>query len=341
MILLDFNGIMYQCLHSSIALAKPRIVNEKYETSEFLPLMKRMIVSNLLQFQNSYSGKGNLTICVDDTKNGNWRNEIIRTYKSSRKSSRECSSIPFGIVFSEVEELLKNLGKTPWKIITVDRAEADDCILVLAEHFSKAEQVLIISADKDMIQAQRSPNVTQYSPVARKWVTVGTKGVDDIQTWITEHLVLGDVADEIPRICDFTEFTEQFAKYIKDNSLSISVENFSYDIPEVSKFISNGGEVWKKLRIGAKTVQKMIANGTINEFIAKYKDNYERNKILILSEGIPEQIKNSVISQYNNYTFTNNIDDFKMYLVKNDMDDLIEDLPISFNENLVSLDDFF
>ena len=37
--------------------------------------------------------------------------------------------------------------------------------------------------------------------------------------WLLEHICLGDVADEVPKIVDHTEFSDNFIAYLQENDI--------------------------------------------------------------------------------------------------------------------------
>ena len=83
-------------------------------------------------------------------------------------------------VFGRLKEDLKQ--NFPYRVIEVDGAEADDIIAVLAAQFSETENVLILSSDKDFVQLQKYSNVTQYSPILKRFIST-----EDPQIYIKEH----------------------------------------------------------------------------------------------------------------------------------------------------------
>ena len=81
----------------------------------------------------------------------------------------------------------------PYKVVEADGAEADDVIAVLTARLSPSGSVLILSSDKDFAQLQKYPNVTQYSPILKRFIKV-----DDPKTFLKEHILKGDRGDGIP-----------------------------------------------------------------------------------------------------------------------------------------------
>ena len=79
----------------------------------------------------------------------------------------------------------------PYKLIQVEKAEADDIIAVLVRLAN--ERTLILSSDKDFVQLHTF-NVRQYSPMQKKFV-------DGDPKWsLHEKIIKGDVGDGVPNI---------------------------------------------------------------------------------------------------------------------------------------------
>ena len=81
----------------------------------------------------------------------------------------------------------------PYKVVKVDRAEADDIIATLVDYVA-TNPTLIISSDKDFIQLQKYEGVSQWSPLTKDFV----KGDPDASLW--EKLIKGDSGDGVPNI---------------------------------------------------------------------------------------------------------------------------------------------
>lgn len=356
MILVDFSSILFQHIFGSITLANP-IPDEtgKYSVNDFIHIAKGLILSFLFDLQRQHSlDKGDITLCLDDSEKQNWRRSILPSYKMTRKSSRQESQIPFDDVFKSVDEFLRQIRvNTPWKVVSVPSAEADDVILCLAKHFSAKEPVLIVSSDKDMIQAQRYPNVSQYSPMTKSFVTPESKG-GDMTFWLTEHVMLGDSADEIPKVTDYTQFSDSFYKYLRDNNYDYTEEEYSEFPPAMRNMVEfnynvlnryNKKDIWKNIRFGPKTVQKMLENNSIEEFLDSnplYRKNYERNRRLILDDYIPDDIRTECIKQYTEQSkevTSENTRAFKDYLVSSGLSQFAETLPFNFVSGVISIED--
>jgi len=84
----------------------------------------------------------------------------------------------------------------PYKYLEVYGAEADDIIAALAGELEFDNgKTLILSGDKDFIQLQKFRNVTQYSPITKKFVN----GVDP-DIYLSEHVLKGDSSDGVPNV---------------------------------------------------------------------------------------------------------------------------------------------
>jgi hypothetical protein len=147
------------------------------------------IRSNVKQFKSKYP---NVVLCCDNKHY--WRKDYFPFYKSQRKHDREASGYDWAMIFDVLNKIRDEL-KTyfPYKVIDVDGAEADDVIAVLTARMAPHGNVLILSSDKDFGQLQKYPNVTQYSPILKRFIKI-----DDPKSFVREHTIKGDRGDGIP-----------------------------------------------------------------------------------------------------------------------------------------------
>ena len=198
-------------------------VDGKKPTESFIFFAMYLILTEIYNIQREHSKKfGEIILCLDNSKNGYWRKDVYQNYKSKRKKGREESELDWKEVYSYVTALQTAIIEyLPWKVVQYERAEADDIILVLARTNNAFEKILIYSPDKDMIQAQRgTENVFQYSALTKKWLVPENKH-DNMEHWLSEHVCLGDVADEVPKVVDHTEFSDSFLQYLKEHNVQI------------------------------------------------------------------------------------------------------------------------
>jgi hypothetical protein len=184
--LIDLNQVLISNLMQHLKhVAKSNELNED--------LIRHMCIntirSNVRQFKSKYP---NVVLCCDNKHY--WRKDYFPFYKSQRKHDREASGYDWSMIFDVLNKIRDEL-KTffPYKVIDVYGAEADDVIAVLAARLAPHAPVLILSSDKDFGQLQKYPNVTQYSPILKRFIKI-----DDPKAFIREHVIKGDRGDGIP-----------------------------------------------------------------------------------------------------------------------------------------------
>lgn len=358
MILIDFSSILHRKIFTSITSMKPKKEDGKYITGDFIDYTKHLILEELFDIVRVFGPRfGDLVICLDNkSPEGYWRKDVLKTYKAKRSKNRQESDIDFQSVWPHLNALTEAIKLLPWKCVEVHRAEADDIILVLADEFTKFNpaldytktEVLIHSPDKDMIQAQfGTDSVLQYSALTNKWIIPETKSAD-MEDWLLEHICLGDVSDEVPKIVDWTEFSDNFKKYLTDNNISAQNPFEFKKLPKDTKLkllqgfdimkTNRAGEelekdVYKDMRFGATTLNKAIEKfGSLDGFLDShpmYREHYERNKTLVLTEGIPDYIRDSIIENYENAPTEYYHHEFEEYLRDNNLSGLIMEIPQS------------
>jgi hypothetical protein len=184
--LLDFSGTMVanimQYLYS----------NDTVEINE--DLIRHMILKSIHHIILKYKQEGNLIISCDS--NNYWRKDIFPYYKIGRKKSREESLINWTEMYKYMRKIKQEIADNfSYPIIEVDGAESDDIIGVLVRKFSKDDKILILSRDKDFVQLQKYPNVSQYSSVDKKFYYSENPSKD-----LFEKIIKGDAGDSIPNI---------------------------------------------------------------------------------------------------------------------------------------------
>ena len=198
MILIDYNGIAV-----SNAVAMGLGVDED--------TIRHMILNSIRIHRVKHNAKcGEVVICCD--ARNYWRRDDFPAYKHSRKKAMSASKLDWTELFRVIEMVLKELEENfPYKVIRIDRCEADDIIGELCEYtqeFGQYEKVMIISGDKDFAQLQKYDNVAQYAPVQRKFIKE-----DNPKQFLDEHVLKGDTSDGVPNVLSaddcFVEGTRQ------------------------------------------------------------------------------------------------------------------------------------
>ena len=241
--------------------------------SEVKNLIRHVTLSTIKSYKKKYGKEyGQVVICCDGRKY--WRKDHFPHYKASRKKNRDASHLDWKLIFDTLSEMRQDLAEYfPYKVIHVDRAEADDVIAVLTKWVQdnelvqeglveESQKVLILSSDKDFKQLQLYPNVKQWSPMQKKYITA-TK--QEIRDFMVEHIVKGDSGDGIPNILS------------KDDT-----------------FVS--GERQKVM--SAKRLTEFIENGEAACRNDEEKRNYARNQSLVDFFFIPEDVSKEIVDTY-------------------------------------------
>jgi hypothetical protein len=182
---------------SQISLASMMMhLNINKATKPDEAMVRHMILNSLRMYRTRFKEKyGELVLCFDSRHY--WRRDHFPNYKAGRKKSREDSNLEWDAIFGCLNEIKQELKDFfPYKHLEVYGAEADDIIaaLCLELEFDNGK-TLILSGDKDFIQLHKFPNVSQYSPITKKFLN----GVDP-EDYLMEHILKGDTSDGIPNV---------------------------------------------------------------------------------------------------------------------------------------------
>ena len=156
-----------------------------------IDVIRPAVLNTLRLYRTKFVSEfGELILCCDDRKT--WRKEIFPNYKASRKKTRAATSIDWENLYECLNQLKEELTEWfPYKLVQVEKAEADDVIAILVGLLN--ERTLILSSDKDFVQLHGF-NVRQYSPMQKKFVEGDAK-------WnLHEKIIKGDVGDGVPNI---------------------------------------------------------------------------------------------------------------------------------------------
>jgi len=281
MILLDLNQVMISNLMMQLS-------NNKNQLEE--SLVRHMVLNSIRLYKTKFKEYGELVIACDD-KNY-WRKDIFPYYKAHRKADREKSDLDWSAIFESLNSIREELKEYfPYRVIQIDRAEADDIIGVLTKRFGtqlnngSTERILILSGDKDFGQLQKYMNVDQYSPVMKKWIRVA-----DPERFLKEHIMKGDRGDGIPN-------------FLSSDACIINKERQK---PLASKKI----EVW--------------VNENPEDFCSDIMlRNWHRNNSLVNLDKIPEEIEQKINAAYDTYDIPER-KGLLNYFIKNKLKLLIE-----------------
>jgi hypothetical protein len=275
MILLDFSQV---CLSNILASG-----NKDFSVD----LIRHQVLNSIRGFKSRFSKYGELVICCDD-KNY-WRKKIFPYYKANRKKTREASKLDWSAIFDTLHTIKNEIkDNLPYPVLQVESAEADDIIAAMVERYH-SENIMIVSGDKDFAQLQRYKNVSQYSPITKKFIKIA-----DPLSYLFEHVIRGDSSDGVPNI-----------------------------LSNDDTFVVGGRQKpLTKKRVGAM-IEDMIRG--ITPFDGEVKRNYLRNIQLIDLGRIPETIRKDVIDSYSNYE-RNDRSMILNYFIKSRLKNLMTDI---------------
>jgi hypothetical protein len=188
MILVDMSQISVASVMMHLHMTK--------ETKPDDNMVRHMILNSLRMYRTRFKSEfGELVLCYDSKHY--WRRDYFPEYKASRRTTRKKSNHDWDAIFECLNKMKKEFSENmPYKFVEVYGAEADDIIAALCGELEFDNgKTLILSGDKDFIQLQKFRNVTQYSPITKKFVN----GVDP-DIYLSEHVLKGDSSDGVPNV---------------------------------------------------------------------------------------------------------------------------------------------
>ena len=278
MILVDLNQVMISNLMAQNRGNLSELPSEDAVRHSILNTIRAFNV----KFKDEY---GEMVLCSDAADP--WRRDIFPNYKHQRRKGRVESQIDWEGLFyimSNIREEFK--FKLPYRVLHIDKAEADDIIATLVKQQTE-DLYLIISGDKDFIQLQHYGNVYQFSPLLKSFIGEQL----DATVFLREQIIKGDRSDGVPNI-------------LSDDDIFLRDER---QRPINKKRL----EEWSN-----------IDNIPLGSETRKY---YDRNKRLIYLSMIPENISQSIINRYNNYK-VNDRSLLLQYFIDNKLKALIENI---------------
>ena len=159
-------------------------------------MVRHMILNSLRMYRQSFFEEyGELVICYDSKHY--WRRDYYPEYKASRKKTRDSSGHDWDDIFEFLNMMKEEIKDNfPYKVLEVYGAEADDIIATLCHELEFDNgKTLILSGDKDFVQLQKYTNVSQYSPITKKFVN----GIDPSE-YLYQHILKGDTGDGVPNV---------------------------------------------------------------------------------------------------------------------------------------------
>ena len=215
-------------------------------------------------YASMFKEKTSELILAVDSKNS-WRYEIWSRYKEDRKKKKKKTDdeFPWDTFFEKYQEFLDDIQTClPWKVIKLDRCEADDVIGIIA--IDTPKKVTIISTDKDFLQLS-SDRVKIYNPMKKQYISHPNPVM-----FLTEQCLIGQKKDSI----------------------------FNIKTP------LNWPDGKRKPGFGPKAFEKVVEYGVIDWLNDNnHMDQFKFNQKLMSFNLIPDDIQESIMSEYNNYEY--------------------------------------
>lgn len=274
MILVDFSGIAI----ATIAVNK---INDE-------SMLRHMILNSLRMYNKKFKDKyGQMVLACDSSS---WRRDYFPQYKANRRSGRDESDFDWAEAFRIMHKVKDEIKENfPYKVIHIDKCEADDIIGTMVEHtqeFGQYEEVMIVSSDHDFKQLQKYDNVKQFSPMTKKFVEE-THPRQNLQL----KILTGDAGDGVPNV-------------------------LSHD----DTFV-NGDRQTPLSKKKKEAIIEDLADGELL-YAASWYRNYCRNETLIDLSKTPDELRAKIIDEFWITVF--NEGKVLPYLINNNMKMLIE-----------------
>jgi 5'-3' exonuclease len=277
MIIFDYNQVAISNLMEQIGSSKAPVEEN---------LVRHMILNTMRTYIKRFKESHGPEVVIACDNRKYWRREIFPHYKASRKKNRDASGHDWNSIFDCLHKIKEELKEhSPYKVIDVDGAEADDVIASLVLKYSPHGKIMILSSDKDFAQLQKYPNVEQFSPILKRYIKEPLPSVQ-----LKQMIIRGDKGDGVPNILT------------KDDVFVV------------------GGR--QKPITEAKIINWLNQDPTefCNEEMLR---NYSRNESLIDLTKIPQQIVSEILDKYET-TQAKSKSVFMNYMIANKLKNLIE-----------------
>lgn len=250
-LIIDFSQVVISGLQTTVSSTRIKTMDKDLCRHIVLNSIRAIVV----KFKKDYN---KIVIACDSRKY--WRKDVFPFYKACRKKSREKSDLDWTLIFEVLDEVKQDLREIfPYKIIEVEKAEADDIIGTLVPRLSTHEPVLIASSDGDFKQLHKYQNVKQYNPMLKIFVKSPNPQLE-----LKEKILTGDKGDGIPSCLSNDDV---FVLGIRQKNLTQKIKD------------------------------KLLTEDFNNPEIEYYR-NIQRNKLLIDLSMIPQEIKNKIVDEY-------------------------------------------
>lgn len=281
MILLDLNQIVVSNLMQQINISKDDNVEEDF--------LRHMILNAIRSVKSKFSEEyGELIICSDSYNY--WRKEMFPFYKANRKKSRDASIFDWNAIFKTINKIKREIKDNfPYHYIEIHTAEADDIIATLTKEYYNNEKILIISGDKDFVQLQKYPNVSQYSTITKSWIKESNP-----KNFLLEKILTGDGGDGIPN-------------FLSDDDTFVNTQK-------------------RQKRLTKKKIDAFMNSKNPQSILTETEyRGYMRNRYLIDFDYIPDDLQKKILTEIDKPVQATSTNVYK-YLMRNGLKALLNNI---------------
>lgn len=225
-------------------------------TEEDIPLFYHNFFTFFNKIIREYS---EVVACWEGRNSLEWRRNIFPDYKRDRDTKK--GEPEYKTLMSCIPDIQECLNYYPIKQISVDGAEADDVMFVIANHY-RDEKHVIMTSDKDLVQIKNvNPNVDVYNPVKKKFLQAEKNIVE-------EKAIVGDKSDNIGGL--YRVGIKTFEKMIEDRVVFNKV---------MSK--GNNKEIFKQFLkiVDLRNIPESLKENIISEFEKTKYNIFQKDQI--------------------------------------------------------------
>jgi len=272
-LIIDFSNMYYRSLFAAASQNSGKKnrgsafdddFSDQFKTQdEIFDYWRHLITSTLIELVSK--DEWDRVILAYDSRNY-WRKDIYPEYKAHRKKFRDNNKkIDFEKFMPILNDYIEEIRLVFPSLyhLEVERAEADDIAAVLTEKFSNdGEYTELLTTDKDFNQLLKLPNVKIYNPIKKEYVEC-LNPEKELQI----KCITGDSGDNIFGIRPKTG-------------------------PVRAEALIKSGELHDCL---------LMEESIMSEEQKSMVTNYKRNVQLIDFTYIPAAMKNTILSDFENY----------------------------------------
>jgi hypothetical protein len=289
MIIVDFNGVL---------IAQVATATKELGASVDLLAVKNYFFRELLNLKKKFSEYGEVVIACDAPNT--WRKEYFPYYKVKRAENKKAMPFSWELVQEAIAAIQADMQEYfPYKVLKVERCEADDIISVVCRKVAGYEgglvlndtPIMIISADNDFRQLQVIKSLKQYSAAAGKFVVE-----TDPDTFLFEKILKGDAGDCVPNV--LSEDSD-IANGIRQSPITKTrIERWT------NHYVNTNGDLHPEL-----TAAKFLRNQTLMD----------------LMNCIPKEVEENILKTFEETKAASKLK-LQGYFIKNQMKALFEEL---------------